>query len=208
MAAGTDHRVSVPIDGDTLDGELVVPAGAAGLVTFATGQASGRADGLAPALRDRGFATLVFDLLTEHEGRVPRAQFDVTLLTTRLVAATGWLRDREETADLPLGYVGSDTGAAAALSTAARLGDEVGAVVSRGGRVDLATERLADVTAPTLFVVDTDAPTLDLNRTVRDELGGPSELAVVDGAAPGFGRADDATALADLLASWFDEHLG
>ena len=213
MPAQIERDVSVPVGDRSLDAELVLPSDAIGLVAFAAGsgvgQPSPRTDALATALRDQGCGTLLFDLLTDHEGRVPRAQFDVTRMTNRLVAATAWLRDREETRDLPLAYVGTDTGAAAALSAAARLGDEVEAVVSRGGRVDLVTEPLADVRAPTLLVVGSDDTSiLALNRAARPDLGGPAELVVVDGAGHRFERPDDLATLAEQTASWVDDHLG
>lgn len=206
-----DH-VSIPAEGVTLPGGLAVPDGARGLVAFAHGSGSSRRSPrnnyVASVLRDRGLGTLLFDLLTEEEDRRRETRFDVDLLAGRLVAATEWLRDREETAALRLGYFGSSTGAAAALRAAARYGDDVGAVVSRGGRVDLAAEVHADVTAPTLLVVGgRDTQVLDLNREAMAELA-DAELHVVEGAGHLFEGPGELEAVAEVAADWFADHLG
>jgi len=143
-----DQRtVTIPVDDVRLDGELVVPDGAAGLVVFAHGSGSSRLSPrnnfVAEVLRARGLGTLLFDLLTEVEDRRRETRFDIDLLTERLLEATAWLRGREGTAGMRLGYFGASTGAAAALRAAGAQGDDIGAVVSRGGRVDLASERLS-----------------------------------------------------------------
>ena len=211
MADDAGDLVTLTLDDVTLEGRLAVPPDATGLVAFAHGSGSSRLSPrngyVAGVLRERGLGTLLFDLLTEDEDRSRETRFDVDLLTDRLVGATEWLRGREATRDLRLGYFGSSTGAAAALSAAARLGDDVDAVVSRGGRVDLAGDALADVRAPTLFVVGGATPA-GLNRAARAELGAPSELAVVDGADGRFDSRDDLAALAERVTSWFDDHLG
>jgi hypothetical protein len=201
MATQIERHVTVPVDGASLDGELFLPPGATGLVTLATGSGVDRprTGALVSALRDRDLGTLVVDLLTDAEARVPRAGFDIDLLTDRLVATTAWLRGRETLADRSLGYVGVDTAAAAALSAAARLGDDADAVVSLAGRVDLASGSLDAVRAPALFVVDGADPSLaDLARAVGGELGGPCEVVAVDGAETAADRT--ATWLADRLS--------
>src|SRR5207245_1556009 len=139
-----------------LPGELAAPEGARGVVVFAHGSGSGRLSPrnlmVAQTLRDRGLATLLFDLLTDGEARDRRNVFDIPLLGDRLLTATTWLRARPDMRGLALGYFGASTGAAAALWAAAEPDNEVEAIVSRGGRQDLAWARLGEVTAPTLLI--------------------------------------------------------
>jgi pimeloyl-ACP methyl ester carboxylesterase len=206
------RAVTVPVDDVRLDGELAVPDGASGLVVFAHGSGSSRLSPrnnfVAEVLRARGLGTLLFDLLTEAEDRRRETRFDIDLLTERLLGATAWLRDREGTTGMRLGYFGASTGAAAALCAAARRGDDIGAVVSRGGRVDLASERLPSVTAPTLFVVGgADTEVLELNREALAVLTCPNELAVIEGAGHLFEREGALEEVADLAAAWFATHL-
>ncbi|WP_254545199.1 dienelactone hydrolase family protein [Halomarina pelagica] len=208
---GNDSLVAIPVDGVELEGELVVPPDASGLVVFSHGSGSSRKSPrnnfVAETLRERGLGTLLFDLLTEEEDRVYENRFDVPLLTDRLVAVTEWLDGREGTADLRYGYFGSSTGAASALRAAARR-EDVGAVVSRGGRVDLAADALDRIAAPTLFVVGgADAQVLDLNREAYDELAGERELHVVEGAGHLFEGPGELEEVADAAADWFAEHL-
>ncbi|MDS0241008.1 MULTISPECIES: alpha/beta hydrolase [unclassified Haloferax] len=209
----TPNLVSIPVGDAVLEGDLRIPAGASGLVVFAHGSGSSRKSPrnnfVAEVIRDRGVGTLLFDLLTEEEDERYETRFDIPLLTERLLGATEWLRGRDDTAGLDYGYFGSSTGAAAAVLAAADLGDDAGAVVSRGGRVDLAESRLGDVTAPTLFVVGgADEPVLSLNRDAFAELDCEKSLEVVAGAGhlfEGPGELDD---VADLAADWFETHLG
>lgn len=212
MPDQSDDRVTIPADGVELEGKLVVPAGATGLVVFAHGSGSSRTSPrntyVAASLRRRGLGTLLFDLLTEAEDRAYDRRFDIDLLTSRLLTATEWFRDRETTQSLRVGYFGSSTGAAAALRAAARLGDEVGAVVSRGGRVDLAASALPDVRAPTLFVVGgADTEVLELNRAASADLTCENELAVVDGAGHLFEEPGALDAVAEHAGAWFERHL-
>ncbi|MHB9285942.1 dienelactone hydrolase family protein [Halobacteriales archaeon Cl-PHB] len=200
--------VSIPVDGVELEGVLAVPEEATGLVVFAHGSGSSRKSPrnnyVAEVIRDRGLGTLLFDLLTEEEDRVRENRFDIPLLTDRLVAVTESVRDRDDTAGLDVGYFGSSTGAASALRAAARLSDETDAVVSRGGRVDLASEVLEDVAAPTLFVVGgADTQVLELNRDAYDRLSCEKELHVVEGAGHLFEGAGELEEVADVAASWF-----
>jgi len=211
MQGRTDTTVTIPADGVELEGELVVPEGATGIVVFAHGSGSSRHSPrnnfVAESLRERGLATLLFDLLTEVEDETYETRFDIDLLTERLLAATEWLRERPDTGDLVVGYFGSSTGAAAALRAAARF-EETGAVVSRGGRVDLASDALDRVTAPTLFVVGgRDTQVLELNETAFAALPGEKELEVVEGATHLFEEAGALETVADLAADWFDGHL-
>ena len=209
----TDQRtVTVPTGDVRLDGELAVPDGASGLVVFAHGSGSSRLSPrnnfVAEVLRARGLGTLLFDLLTEAEDQACETRFDIDLLTERLLGATAWLRGREETAGMHLGYFGSSTGAAAALRAAAERGDDIGVVVSRGGRVDLASERLPAVTAPTLFVVGgADTEVLERNRETLAALTCRKELAVIEGAGHLFEGEGELEEVADLAAEWFATHL-
>ncbi|QLG61862.1 dienelactone hydrolase family protein [Halorarum salinum] len=212
MAEQTQNPVTIPVDGVELEGELLVPDGAAGLVVFAHGSGSSRKSPrntfVAEVLRRHGLGTLLFDLLTEEEDREYETRFDIELLTERLLAATEWLRGREGTRATNLGYFGSSTGAAAALRAAARRGDDAAAVVSRGGRVDLASAELAEVTAATLFVVGgADTQVLDLNREALDELTCTRELAVIEGAGHLFEGPGELEEVAELAADWFERHL-
>ncbi|MFD1647871.1 dienelactone hydrolase family protein [Haloarchaeobius litoreus] len=211
MADQDGSRVSIPAGSATLDGELHLPDGGSGLVVFAHGSGSSRHSPrnqyVASVLRERGLGTLLFDLLTEAEDRAYENRFDIDRLTDRLDAATGWLREREDTAPLAVGYFGSSTGAAAALRAAAAR-EDVGAVVSRGGRVDLASAQLPDVTAATLFVVGgADTQVLELNREAYERLACEKELVVVEGAGHLFEGEGELERVAELAADWFGDHL-
>ncbi|MCX5395179.1 phosphoribosyltransferase family protein [Streptomyces sp. NBC_00094] len=206
-----DWDVRIPATGATLAGRLAVPDGAAGIVLFAHGSGSSRHSprnrSVADALNKAGLGTLLFDLLTEAEA-VDRAHvFDTPLLAGRLVSATEWLAARPESAGLPLGYFGASTGAAAALWAAADPGSGVAAVVSRGGRPDLAGDRLAGVRAPTLLVVGgRDALVLDLNRRAQSLLRCENRLTVVEGATHLFEEPGALEEVAELATSWFAGH--
>jgi putative phosphoribosyl transferase len=185
---GPDGEVSIPTaDGAVLGGALRVPPDATGLVVFVHGSGSSRHsprnNSVARYLEGRGFATLLFDLLTPGEAEDRRNVFDIELLTGRLLDATGWARRRPELARLPLALFGASTGAAAALKAAAEPAAGVGAVVSRGGRPDLAGAALSRVTVPTLLIVGgDDTQVLALNRAAAAEIPGHSRIAVVPGA--------------------------
>ncbi|MFC3476553.1 dienelactone hydrolase family protein [Halobacterium litoreum] len=207
-----ERTVSIPIDGVELDGALAVPEGATGLVVFAHGSGSSRHSPrnafVAEELRERALGTLLFDLLTETEDQRRETRFDVSLLTDRLLGATDWLAEQSETADLAVGYFGSSTGAAAALRAAARRPGRVGAVVSRGGRVDLAGDDVEGVRAPTLFVVGgADTQVLELNREAYERLPGERALHVVEGAEHLFEGAGELDEVAGVAGDWFVTHL-
>jgi dienelactone hydrolase len=212
MASPAESAVTIPVGGVELDGSLSVPADAPGLVVFAHGSGSSRLSPrnnyVAEVIRDRGLGTLLFDLLTEAEDRSRENRFDIPLLTDRLVAVTEWLWGREPTADRHLGYFGASTGAAAALRAAARFGVDVDAVVSRGGRVDMADDALADVQAPTLFIVGgDDTAVLELNRRAFEDLTCEKDLYVVPGAGHLFEGEGKLEAVADRAADWFAQTL-
>lgn len=220
-SAGVDRELLLPVAGVRLAGRLTVPAGARGVVVFAHGSGSGRHSPrnrrVAEYLNRTGLATLLFDLLTEAEEADRRNVFDVAMLGGRLTAAARRLGTTEhapdtavpETRGLPLGLFGASTGAAAALHTAAELGSAVRAVVSRGGRPDLAApDTLAQVRAPTLLVVGSLDPTvLDLNRRARSRLRCETALAVVPHASHLFEEPGTLDRVSELASDWFLRHL-
>ncbi|MFD8976466.1 MULTISPECIES: alpha/beta family hydrolase [Streptomyces] len=206
-----DTDVRIPATGATLGGRLAVPDGATGIVLFAHGSGSSRHSprnrAVAAALNRAGLGTLLFDLLTEAEATDRAHVFDTPLLAGRLATATEWLAGVPEGDDLPLGYFGASTGAAAALWAAADPASGVSAVVSRGGRPDLAGERLARVRAPTLLVVGgRDALVLDLNRRAQALLRCENRLTVVPGATHLFEEPGTLEEVAELATDWFAEH--
>ncbi len=195
----------------SLDGDLTLPPRPRGIVVFAHGSGSSRRSprnrAVARALNDGGFATLLFDLLTAGEESDRANVFDIPLLASRLVAASASLDEESEVGSLPLGYFGASTGAAAALSAAAELGSRVGAVVSRGGRPDLA-RNLGAVRAPTLLIVGgADRQVLLLNRAARQQLRCPSELAVIPGATHLFEEPGALEQVSRLAIAWFEANL-
>jgi putative phosphoribosyl transferase len=213
--AATDPRRSVEIPvraGISLPGELVGPASPSGVVVFAHGSGSSRRSPrnltVARRLNDAGLATLLFDLLTQREADDRANVFDIELLSARLVAASRWLQQEPQVAGHALCYFGASTGAAAALWAAAELGSDIAAIVSRGGRPDLAWQRLAEVTAPTLLIVGSrDTVVLDLNEQARGQLRCPSRLEVVPGATHLFEEPGALATVADLASDWFTRHL-
>ncbi len=203
-------------DGAVLDGDLEVPAEAAAVVLFAHGSGSGRMSPrnryVAGELRRAGLATLLLDLLTEEEEESERVtrqlRFDIELLVRRLLGAAHWVRQQPETRLLPLGYFGASTGAAAALVAAAREPGDLLAVVSRGGRPDLAGPALLDVSAPTLLIVGGEDPeVLQLNRTALEALRCDKRLELVPGATHLFGEPGALEHVAQLAADWFVSQL-
>ena len=217
QARGTDRggvrEVEITISRRvTLPGELREPPSAAGIVVFAHGSGSGRHSprnrAVADALGDVGLATLLFDLLTPREAADRRNVFDIELLAQRLVAVTRWLRAQPALATQTVGYFGASTGAAAALWAAAEQGDELAAVVSRGGRPDLAEKRLPLVTAPTLLIVGSrDVEVLELNRSAQRHLRCENRLEVVAGATHLFEEPGALEEVADLAGRWLAQHL-
>jgi pimeloyl-ACP methyl ester carboxylesterase len=212
MGDDADELVAVPVDDAELEGSLKIPPDATGVVVFAHGSGSSRKSPrnrfVAEVLRERGLGTFLFDLLTEREDQIRENRFDIPLLTDRLVTATEWLSGREETRGLNVGYFGSSTGAAAALRAAARLGRDVDAVVSRGGRVDMAADVLDEIRVPTLFVVGgDDTKVLELNREAYDRLDCEKELHVVAGAGHLFEREGELAAVAEHAADWLVDAL-
>jgi putative phosphoribosyl transferase len=207
-----DEEVEIPFGGLALQGHLHLPETPAGIVVFAHGSGSSRHSPrnrfVASVLYEAGIGTLLMDLLSASEERVRTNVFDIGLLADRLVAATGWLRTRPDAAAAQVGFFGASTGAAAALVAAAALGSDVAAVVSRGGRPDLAGEALEEVTAPTLLIVGgEDHVVLDLNRQARARLRCPSQLSVVPGATHLFEEPGTLAEAAIVARDWFVRHL-
>lgn len=209
--------IPIPVDGVSVEGELLVPYDATGVVLFAHGSGSSRHSPrnryVAQMLREAGVGTLLFDLLTPEEEQEDRHtqefRFDIGLLANRLIAATRWISSLPECGQLNIGYFGASTGAAAALVAAAVIGEEVKAVVSRGGRPDLAGEALVKVTAPTLLLVGgLDDVVLDLNEKARARMHCLCELHVVPGATHLFEETGTLEQVAHQAASWFSQHLG
>ncbi|MGA9763426.1 MAG: alpha/beta family hydrolase [Rhodomicrobium sp.] len=196
-----------------LPGSLQWPEGASALVVFAHGSGSGRLsprnNKVANALNARGMATFLFDLLRPEEEADRANVFDIPLLAERLIAAADWLDREKDTQRLHLGLFGASTGAAAALIAAAELGRRVGAVVSRGGRPDLALQVLPKVHAPTLLIVGgADTEVLALNELAFERLGGPKSLEVVPGASHLFSEPGALEEVIDDAARWFERYLG
>lgn len=215
---GTDDR-SEPepvriVSGDVaLPGLLAIPGGASSLVIFAHGSGSSmrspRNRWVAEQLNERGHATLRFDLLTEPEANDRRKVFDIDLLAGRLVTATDWASSHPSSRHLTPAYFGASTGAAAALAAAARVGAGVGAIVSRGGRPDLAADHLPSVRSPTLLIVGgADQEVLELNRMAAAQLRCVREVAVVPGAGHLFEEPGALDRVAALAGEWFDRHVG
>jgi len=207
-----DPEVVVPADGHRLPGNLTVPRGAIGLVVFAHGSGSSRLSPrnrfVATTLQRARIGTLLFDLLTPEEDQLQENRFDIPLLSRRLVAATTWVQDRPEAAGLGIGYFGASTGAAAALMAAASLHGTIRAVVSRGGRPDLAMPVLGEVAAPTLLIVGgLDDVVITLNRKAHAQLTGVRNLAIIPGATHLFEEPGTLEEVARLAADWFARHL-
>jgi putative phosphoribosyl transferase len=216
------RSVRIPIDphheaGAALEGDLTIPQGASGIVVFAHGSGSSRRSSrnrqVAAGLVEAGLATLLFDLLTadedEVDARTREHRFDIDLLTDRLLRATAWLEDEEDTRHLRVGLFGASTGAAAALRVAALRPDRIGPVVSRGGRPDLAGEEsLRGLSSPVLLIVGgDDVEVLDLNRRAAEHIRSVCEVAVVDGATHLFPEPGALEEVTRLAASWFGRNL-
>jgi putative phosphoribosyl transferase len=217
VAHRVEREVAIQSGGATLSGSVSVPENARGIVLFAHGSGSSRHSPrnvfVARALQDAGLGTLLFDLLTSAEENIDlytrEHRFDIALLAERMVDATHRLETQPELRDLDVGYFGASTGSAAALVAAAQLGDRVGAIVSRGGRPDLAGPALPHVTAPTLLIVGgNDGIVIDLNRRAYEQLRCEKDLVIVPGASHLFEEPGTLETVATLAADWFTRHLG
>ena len=211
-----ERLVRVPAGPVTLEGNLTLPEQSRGIVLFAHGSGSSRHSPrnryVARLLNEAKLATLLIDLLTLHEevidARTAQLRFDIDLLAERLVDATDWLTQFPDTKDLRIGYFGASTGAAAALAAAALRPDPVGAIVSRGGRPDLAGAALIRVRAPTLLIVgENDKQVIQLNRAALAQLRCEKQLVIVPGATHLFEEPGALDVVARLARDWFERHL-
>jgi putative phosphoribosyl transferase len=211
-----ERSVRVPAGPVTLEGNLTLPEQSRGIVLFAHGSGSSRHSPrnryVARLLNEAKLATLLIDLLTLHEevidARTAQLRFDIDLLAERLVDATDWLTQFPDTKDLRIGYFGASTGAAAALAAAALRPDPVGAIVSRGGRPDLAGAALIRVRAPTLLIVgENDEQVIQLNRAALAQLRCEKQLVIVPGATHLFEEPGALDVVARLARDWFERHL-
>jgi putative phosphoribosyl transferase len=214
LATGTGgHNTGTDV---TLDGDLAIPANAAGIVLFAHGSGSSRRSPrnqfVARAIQEAGIATMLFDLLTQEEeaedDATGRLRFDIGLLARRLIEATRWIAGQAEIRTLEMGYFGASTGGAAALAAAAEIGAAIGGVVSRGGRPDLAGDALERVQSPVLLIVgERDEVVLELNRVALGRLSCEKELVVIPRATHLFEEPGALQEVARLAADWFRRHL-
>ncbi|WP_186754971.1 dienelactone hydrolase family protein [Echinicola salinicaeni] len=209
----TSHEINIPIDTVILKGILTIPNNTNSLVIFSHGSGSSRLSPrnnyVADNLNTNGFSTLLFDLLTEEEDIVYENRFDISLLTERLIKVSKWTHTQKNISKLKLGYFGASTGAASALNAAASLGDKINAIVSRGGRPDLAGDReLAKVVSPTIFIVGGwDSNVIPLNQLVFNKMSTTKKLEIVPEATHLFeepGKLEQVTALS---VHWFKKYL-
>ena len=208
--------VQIPVDSMHLEAEWIMPPNASGVVIFAHGSGSSRHSRrnqfVASILHESGVGTVLLDLLTRQEERRDAAdgqlRFDIEMLTNRLITAVRWVEDHPAAHDQPLGLFGASTGAAAAIAAASILGDRISAVVSRGGRPDLAYEHLRHVTAPTLLIVgERDDAVVRLNKEASQHLRCLKKLSIIPGATHLFEEPGALERVASLAASWFKNHL-
>jgi putative phosphoribosyl transferase len=210
------EEITLALPGASLGGTLAMPAAVQGIVLFAHGSGSSRFSPrnryVAEVLQQAGFGTLLMDLLTRDEEAIDQYtrqhRFDIGLLADRLVRAIDWLGGQPATRDLPIGLFGASTGAAAALQAAAERPERVRAVVSRGGRPDLAGDALPSVQAPTLLIVGADdIPVIPLNESARQQMRAPTELVLVSGATHLFEEPGTLAQAAELAREWFLRYL-
>jgi putative phosphoribosyl transferase len=206
------EAVKIPSGSRKLDGIINLPVEAQGIVLFAHGSGSSRFSSrnqyVAKVLQDADIATLLFDLLDEHEANDRTKVFNIDLLAERLNSAAEWVRRQEDLSRLNLGYFGASTGAAAALVASTVPDSNVNAIVSRGGRPDLAGDALSQVRAPTLLIVGgDDEPVVELNRRALDQLRCKKQLKIIPGATHLFSEAGALEHVAQLASQWFKLHL-
>ena len=215
-ASQQEVLISIPIHSVNLPGNLNLPEAAQGIVLFAHGSGSSRHSPrnrfVAEVLQESGFGTLLIDLLTEEEEGMDyytsQLRFNINLLATRLVGVTDWLLQNESTRDLKIGYFGASTGAAAALVAATQRPQQVSAIVSRGGRPDLASSVLYRVKAPTLLIVGGyDEPVIAMNQSAFAQLQVETELKIVPKATHLFEESGALETVAQLASQWFQSHL-
>jgi len=208
----SEKLVHIPEGEVMLEGALEIPEGASGIVLFAHGSGSSRHSPrnnyVARVLTEHGLATLLLDLLTPEEDLNYEMRFNIDLLAKRLLAATEWLNQQEETRKLKIGYFGASTGAAAAIQTASAMGDKISAVVSRGGRPDLAWPYLDLLKAPTLLIVGgDDEVVITLNEKAYKKIAAFKQLEIVPGATHLFEEPGTLETVAEMAAKWFGKYL-
>lgn len=206
--ATTNTTLEITLKNVTLEGTLALPENAVGLVIFSHGSGSSRLSPrnnyVAEILQENGLATLLFDLLTKKEDKIYETRFNIELLTQRLIEVTEWLQEHKPTKNLNQGYFGASTGAASALRAAAHFGEAIGAVVSRGGRPDLAMEDLEKVSAPTLLLVGGwDHMVIELNKSAYKQLTCRRKLEIIPEASHLFEEPGKLKEVADRSAKWF-----
>jgi|GEM_PF-189714 len=207
-----ENIVYIPDGNIVLTGSLEIPDRPLGIVLFAHGSGSSRLSPrnvyVAEALRKRGFGTLLMDLLTFEEDLDHERRFDIELLSHRLLVATRWLQKQDKAGSLPVGYFGASTGAAAAIQAAASLGEQIRAVVSRGGRPDLAWEYLEEIKSPTLLLVGgNDDVVIELNQKAYERINAVKKMEIVAEATHLFEEPGTLETVADLAGDWFEKHL-
>lgn len=216
MGEEIQSPVRIPVGKVNLEGELIIPANAMSIVIFVHGSGSSRLSPrnrhVAKILQEHGIATLLMDLLTTKEEKINiptgHLRFDIIFLAERVIATTRWLKKYALTKDLAIGYFGASTGAAAALVAASRIPEYIGAIVSRGGRPDLAMEHLHNVRAPTLLIAGSnDLGVIDLNKEAYECLYCEKKMRIVRGASHLFGEPGKLEEVARLAAEWFVVHL-
>jgi len=216
MQKTKEEVVVIPVGKATIEGNLVIPIGARGVVLFAHGSGSGRFSPrnqyVAKVLNEAGIGTLLIDLLTKEEEEIDTAtgefRFDIGLLSQRLEVATEWLKQNPATKSLAIGYYGASTSAAAALIAATKFPKDVKTVVSRGGRPDLAMQHLQKVKVPSLFIVgEKDTVVIDLNKKAMEQVPAEKKLEIVPGATHLFEEPGKLEEVAKLSADWFLAHL-
>jgi putative phosphoribosyl transferase len=205
-------EIDIPLTSVTLKGSLVIPENATGIVVFSHGSGSSRFSTrnrmVAELIQKQNIGILLFDLLTEQEDQVYANRFNIDLLVSRLIETTEWLMGYDASKDLNIGYFGASTGAASALRAAAYFSDTIKAVVSRGGRPDLALSTLHQVTAPTLLIVGgMDVPVIGMNKIAFDELHSLKEMKIVAGATHLFEEEGKLLEVANLAINWYKKHL-
>lgn len=205
-------EIDIPLSTVILKGDLVIPENAIGIVIFSHGSGSSRFSSrnrmVAELIQKHNIATFLFDLLTEKEDQIYENRFNIDLLTSRLIETTQWLMENKTTKGLPLGFFGASTGAASALRAAAYFGKFVNAVVSRGGRPDMAITELPMVKAPTLLIVGgEDIPVIGMNKMAFDELQSVKEMKIIPGATHLFEEPGKLLEVADLAIAWYKKYL-
>lgn len=204
--------LNIPLSAVTLKGDLIIPKNATAIVVFSHGSGSSRFSSrnkmVAELIQQQNIGTFLFDLLTEEEDDIYENRFNIDLLTERLIETTQWLMEFEKSKDLPIGYFGASTGAASALRAAAHFKEKIKAVVSRGGRPDLAMDVLPEVTAPTLLIVGgLDVSVIGINKMALNTLESIKEIKIVSGATHLFEESGKLLEVANLAIAWYKKYL-